>query len=322
MVPTTIHFRGRTYPVLERLHFGRRNYLVVKSLSGGLRERYQTIEPVADDFRAILVLPRSERNTRHLKNLKRLANRKSSSFPQIFEFHPRGDIVFVIQDWAPGLDLARKLEHAERYPDSWPHPAECFQIYRRLAHALTQVHRRTGLIHGDIRPSNFVLDGLRVSLIDFGNAWTLEQTAHRPPGEGLSGPYSSPEQHRGDAFIECSSDYFSASVIGYQLLTRQLPFDGLGGKAGLSSNGTSMLIPASRVTPVRPLMRDEFWHSIDRTLGKALDLTAKNRFPNSSSWLDEIESIDHMLKHQSKISPRNEKLLKAINWFANWFRKT
>ena len=55
MNATTIRFRGQTYPVLDCLHLGRRDYLVLKSLSGGLRERYQAYDPIARDFRAVLV---------------------------------------------------------------------------------------------------------------------------------------------------------------------------------------------------------------------------------------------------------------------------
>ena len=324
MNATTIRFRGRTYPVLDRMHLGRRDYLVLKSLSGGLRERYQAYDPIARDFRAVLVLPRSATSSRHLKNLRRLANRNSANFPMILEFHPRDDHVFVIQAWVWGHDLARKLEHAAKHPASWPHPAECFQIYRRLAHGLTQIHRETGLVHGDIKPSNIVLVGNRVFLIDFGNAWTLEQSAHRPPGEGLSGAYSSPEQHRGDAFIDFSSDYFSASVIAYQLFSQQLPYGGLGGKPGYPDHenaNTAKLIPVSQLCPYRSLMRDEFWQRIDQILAKGLALNAKERFANADAWLSEIESLNALLKLQTKLTPWNEKLLKSMDWFASWFRR-
>lgn len=154
------------------------------------------------------------------------------------------------------------------------------------SYALTQVHKETGLVHGDVKPSNIVMVRNRVFLIDFGNAWTLEQSAHRPSGEGLSGPYSSPEQYRGDGFSGVASDYFSASVIGYQLLTRQLPFNGLGGKSGISQGGnntTVKLVPASELSPYRALMRPEFWQHIDQILSTALDLTATNRFPIASA---------------------------------------
>ncbi len=74
-MPQTIRFRGQTYPVLDCFHLGRRDYLVLKSLSGGLRERYKVYDPVARDLRAVLVLPRSASSSRHLKNLKHLATR-------------------------------------------------------------------------------------------------------------------------------------------------------------------------------------------------------------------------------------------------------
>lgn len=324
MNTTTIRFRGHTYPVLDRIRLGRRDYLVVKSLSGGLRERYQAYDPVAHDLRAVLVLPRSATSSRHLQNLRRLANRNSANFPMILEFHPREDHVFVIQAWVWGHDLVRKLEHAAKHPASWPHPAECFQIYRRLAHGLTQIHRETGLVHGDIKPSNIVLVGNRVFLIDFGNAWTLEQSAHRPPGDGLSGAYSSPEQHRGEAFVDLCSDYFSACAIAYQLFSRQLPYGGLGGKMACLEHANAniaKLIPVSQLCPHRSLMRDEFWQRIDQILAKGLALSAKDRFTKPDQWLSEFESLNALLKLQTKVTPWNEKLLNAMDWFASWFRR-
>jgi serine/threonine-protein kinase len=320
----TIRFRGETYPVIDCFHLGRRDYLVLKSLSGGLRERYKAYDPVARDLRAVLVLPRSASSSRHLKNLKHLANRNSANFPMILEFHPRDDQVFVIQAWVWGHDLARKLEHAARHPDSWPHPAECFQIYRRLAHALTQIHRETGLVHGDVKPSNIVLVRNRVFLVDFGNAWTPEQSAHRPPGDGISGAYASPEQHRAEPFVDQTSDSFSASVIAYQLLTRQLPYDGLGGKVPAAADSSDPEIPlraASQLSPYRFLMRDEFWRRIDQILARGLAFQQKNRFVNGDAWLSEIESLNAMLKLQTKLPPWKESLLNTFDWFAGWFRR-
>ena len=320
----TIRFRGQTYPVLDCLHLGRRDYLVLKSLSGGLRERYKAYDTIARDLRAVLVLPRSSTSSRHLTNLKHLTNRNSASFPLIWEFQPRDDHVFVIQAWVWGHDLARKLDNASRHPHSWPHPAECFQIYRRLAHGLKQIHGEIGLVHGDVKPSNIVLIRNRIFLIDFGNAWTLEQSAHRPPGDGISGVYASPEQHRGDPYVDFASDYFSASVIGYQLLTRQIPFDGLGGKVPAADNGDAaiQLIPPSRLSPYRSLMRNDFWLRIDQILARGLAFQPNNRFANGDAWLSEIESLNAVLKLQTKLSPWKENLLKTLDWFAGWFRRS
>lgn len=321
MVQATIRFRGRSYPVVDCLHLGRRDYLVLKTLSGGLRERYQVYDPVARDLRAVLVLPRATTTSRHLANLKRLANRNGASFPMILEFHPRDDHVFVIQAWLWGHDLGHKLNNAAKHQESWPHPAECFQIFRRLAHAVRQLHRETGLVHGDIKPSNVVLIRNRVFLIDFGNAWALEQSAHRPIGDGLSGPYSSPEHYRGEPYVEFSSDIFSASVIAYQLFARVAPYEGMGGKAGDCEGedaSNARLLPVSQLCPYRSLMRNEFWQRMDEILTKGLALQRSDRFPTHDPWLSEIDSINDLLKLQSTLTPWNERLLALVDWFASW----
>jgi serine/threonine protein kinase len=324
MAPATIRVRGRTYPVLDRLHLGRRDYLVLKNLSGGLRERYQVYDTIARDFRVVLVLEKSRTSGQHLAALRKFTGRNSASFPLIWEFCPKGDHFFVIQVWIWGHDLGRKIRHAEEHPASWPSPLECFQIYRRLAHGIGQIHQETGIVHGDIKPSNVVLVRNRVFIVDFGSAWMLEQSAYRTPGDGRSDAYASPEQHREEPFVDFRSDYFSASVIAYQLLTRQLPYDGMGGKAGRAEYGDAFankFVPPSQLCRLRSTMRGEFWERIDRILATGLALDANQRFAKRDAWLSEIEALNAMLKLQPKISSFNERLLGAFDWLTRWFRK-
>ena len=118
---------------------------------------------------------------------------------------------------------------------------------------------------------------------------------------------------------------FSASVIAYQLLTRQLPYDCLGGKvpAAADSNHPEIpLIAASQRSPYRSLMRDEFWRRIDQILARGLAFQPKNRFVNGDAWLSEIESLNAMLKLQTKLPPWKENLLNTFDWFAGWFRRS
>ena len=50
-------------------------------------------------------------------------------------------------------------------------------------------------------------------------------------------------------------------------------------------------------------------------------MNAKERFANADAWLSEIESLNALLKLQTKLTPWNEKLLKSMDWFASWFRR-
>ena len=95
------------------------------------------------------------------------------------------------------------------------------------------MHHKKNFVHGDIRPENLVLcrEPNRLVLIDFGSAWPVEKTTARSLGDGVSEFYSAPEQLRDNRFADFRSDQFSASVVFYELLTLDLPYEGLGGKA-------------------------------------------------------------------------------------------
>ena len=98
-----------------------------------------------------------------------------------------------------------------------------------LAAALGQVHRR-GLIHKDIKPSNFLVNaGLdHAWLMGFGIASRLprERQGVEPP-ELISGTlaYMAPEQTgRMNRSIDARSDLYAFGVALYELLTGILPF--------------------------------------------------------------------------------------------------
>jgi serine/threonine protein kinase len=318
-----IRFRGRTYRVQKEIHLGGREYCLVKRLSSGPRERYQAIDPVAEEFRAITILPKASTSLQRLRVVQELARRNATNFPKVMEIDWRGGSFKVLQDWVRGHDLASKIRHAEEHPERWPGPLECFQIYRNLAHGLIQLHRETGMIHGDIKPGNLVMDRTRVFIVDFGNAWFFEQAAHRTEGEGISGAYASPEQHRGNSPITFRSDFFSASVIAYQLLTRQLPYDGVGGKAGRPEYGDAFvnkLVPPSQFNSQHELLPGDFWQSIDQIVLKNLSLNPNER-SGRDEWLQTLDAINARLKLQPQLGAVRKGLLGIFDWLSGRFRR-
>lgn len=318
-----IRVRGRRYTVQEQLHLGRRDFLVIKKLSSGLRERYQAYDTVAKDFRCLIVIPNSPRTIGQVHALRRLSQRNAINFPMILDSHPRGDQLFIVQAWISGRDLAAKIRHAEE-KSAWPSPQEAFQIFRRLVHGVSQLHKDTGLIHGDIKPANLVLDRSRVFLVDFGNAWSFEQPALRSPGDGLSGAYTAPEQHRSESFLDPRVDQFSASVIAYQLLTGRLPYDGMGGKAGRAefvAEFADTLIAPSQLSPHVKLLSPRLWSQIDWLVLRGLAISPDERFPTTASWLEQIEAIHLELQNRTRLSTTNLRWLNTLEWVASLFRK-
>jgi serine/threonine protein kinase len=323
MARRTIRFRGRTYRVQKEVHLGGKTYCLVERLSSGSRERYKAIDPVSDKVQAIAILPKASTSLQRLRILEELANRNPRSFPMVMDIDPRGESYKVLQAWVRGHDLSKKIRHAEQHPERWPGPLESFHIFRNLAHGLFQLHRETGLIHGDIKPANLVMDRTRVYIVDFGSAWFFEQAAYRTEGEGISGAYASPEQHRGETAISFRSDYFSAAVIAYQLFTRQLPYDGLGGKAGRSEYGDAFakkLVRPSDFNPQHDLLPGDFWHSIDEIVLKNLALNPAER-SGRDDWLQGVDSLNARLRLGPQLSPISKGLLGIVDWFSGRFRR-
>jgi hypothetical protein len=104
------------------------------------------------------------------------------------------------------LSLAKALSYSE-------------QILAGLAHA--HAHR---ILHGDVKPENFILFGDRLRLTDFGIAKIALRTM-QASGSGTIG-YMSPEQALGRPSLR--SDVFAAGLVLYRLfagIVPEWPFD-------------------------------------------------------------------------------------------------
>jgi serine/threonine protein kinase len=109
-------------------------------------------------------------------------------------------------------------------------PREAARILLELALALDHVHG-ADLLHRDIKPQHVLLEGpaRHVRLIDFSLARVAGPEAGSGVGKGevVGTPaYMSPEQAEGCADLDERSDIYSLGVVGYQLLTGMVPFEG------------------------------------------------------------------------------------------------
>ncbi len=180
---------------------------------------------------AVKVLPpelafREEIRIRFLREAETAAR---LSHPHIVPIHSVGEgpegLVYFVMAYVDGESLGARLKRRGRLP-----PEEARRILMETADALGARHA-LGIIHRDVKPDNILLEGSRgrTVLTDFGIAKAL--TSSTGPGTltatgvAIGTPhYMSPEQAAGDREIDGRSDIYSLGVVGYQMLTGELPF--------------------------------------------------------------------------------------------------
>jgi len=312
----TIRYRGQTYPVIDRVPVGRRTVKVLERLGGAGRERLRVWDPAggATGMRLLVRLPYAGAR-KPAVSMQRLAS-SHPSFPQVLETHRSGDECQVLMAWVEGVTLAERLEKSRVGKLPWPSVPDAWKLFRSLCHAVTALHRATNLVHNDLRPDNLLITRRpeRFVLVDFGSAWGVGRALTTPEGDGVSPPWSAPERLLGTEPIDFRSDYFSAGVIGYQLLTGETPYDKLGGVAGtLAEASRPKLEPPSRACRRGEPLPAGAWKAIDQCLAACLAITPASRPEGPSQLLEMIDRPYRILQEASPIVGWRRRL---IDWLA------
>jgi len=154
-------------------------------------------------------------------------------------------------------------------------PDEAVRLTGQMLEGLAHAHAR-GVIHRDLKPSNLVVgpDGA-VKIVDFGLSTIVGP--RRGPGDadpaGRGGPrgsrrYWSPEQQRDAAQVDSRTDFYSAGVVFYEMLT--------GGKPGADFQS--------------PLRRAAVPEWLDPVLLKALREDPADRFATAEEFLKALHT--------------------------------
>lgn len=142
----------------------------------------------------------------------------------VHTFGEHGDLVYIVMKYVHGESLAERVRREGPLP-----PHEVRAILTELALALDSAHR-AGVVHRDLKPENILLENgsARPMLTDFGVALVRSLDPVRGDAARAFGTphYMSPEQSAGELDIDGRSDIYALGVLGFQMLTGELPFDG------------------------------------------------------------------------------------------------
>lgn len=323
----TIRFRGREENVIEVFRVRGRSYFALENLSR--RGAYRVFDPHAGpggDYRALHKIPASKMTGQKIETLRRLTGASANrNFPHIVDYNRVGDDLFVATSWVWGTNLRDYLRGVREGKIPRPVAPEVIRLFRGLAHGISHYHRRANLIHGDISPANIILTSgtKQLVLVDFGSAWPVEHTAEKDAGDGVTRPYAAPERLAGNAAEDFRSDIFSLSVVAYEFLTLEIPYDGLGGQIGLPESTDRVkksYTPPSQLIDRKRLPR-RVVQLADKYFQTGLSAHPNDRFPTREQWLSAVDELFESTKKQSRLSKLEsaavagiESLIRLASW--------
>lgn len=286
--------RGKAERVIESVRIGGRTYDLLERLSQ--REAYRVFDAQAGphgDYRMLHRLPKGNSIGQRLAVLQRLAGPNSNpNFPTTTQCVREGREWCVVTTWIDGVSLRDFLRSVRGGEIARPSTPEVVRLCRGLAHGLGHYHRRLKLIHGDVTPANLILTKApsRLVLVDFGSAWPVERSASKEPGDGLSKAYAAPERIGHHTVEDFRCDAFSLAVIAYELLTLEIPYDGVGGAAGVPGRARDFadtLVPATdRIATAKRALPRRAIEQLETCLSRGLSLDPDARFVSRKQWLD------------------------------------
>ena len=199
--------------------------------------------------------------------------------PNIVVIHDIGkseELAFIAMEYLEGRELKELIATRELSAD------RALDIAAQVADALAYAHRRD-IVHRDVKPANIMIltDG-RVKITDFGIARMRSSDVRSPAGVVVGSPrYLSPEQVLGKR-SDARADSFALGVILYEMLTGDVPFNGIDVNALMFQIVHFNPPPPSHINPALPAV-------IDLIIAKALAKNPDDRYADIGEFAADMK---------------------------------
>jgi serine/threonine protein kinase len=280
---------------MNNFNIGR--YEVIKELGqGGMAVVYLAFDPYTKRQVAIKVLPRQymadpQFLVRFRREAEAIAALEHPTIVPIYDYGENDEQPFIVMRYMPGGSLASRLANQTLSL------LEIAALINRLAPALEVAHQ-CGMVHRDLKPANILFDQWgEAYLSDFGIVKMTEATAAFTGSHLIGTPaYMSPEQAGGKGEIDGRSDIYSLSVMIFELLTHQLPFEA---DTPVRLAVAHILEPVPDIRKLNPALPP----AVGTILQKGLAKQPEERYQSVIELADNFSSLVNLpVLHQSRPS--------------------
>jgi len=211
----------------------------------------------------------------------------------IYEADEAGGNLYVAMHYVQGGDARSLLNRNGPLPSEW-----AWNVIAQVASALDAAHAR-GLIHGDVRPANILLDASSAAVAgiprradgsEFDHAYLSDFGLSRsgPPGQIITAgqveplDYAAPEQIEKQD-LDGRADLYSLACAGFELLCGTPPF---GQDQGLTLMYAQLYAPPPQATARRP----DLPFAVDSVLAAALAKNPADRYQTCGQFAEALHA--------------------------------
>jgi serine/threonine protein kinase len=279
------------------------DYKIEKELGrGGMAVVYKGVETALERVVAIKVVPPESANAgqaaeRFRREARLAASLDHANIIPVYRVGQAGPLHFMAMKFVEG----RAVDSIIDSQGALPLPV-VIAILRYSAAGLAFAHERK-IVHRDIKGANILVDkDGRVMVSDFGIARALEEVSLTASGMVIGTPYyMSPEQCGGQK-ISPQSDQYSLGIMGFQMLTGEVPFNA---ESMVGVIQHHYMTPVPDITLVRSDAPKELLDIIYCSLNKA----PEDRFTTTREMAQALENIPQSDQDREEA----EKLLKELS---------
>jgi len=213
---------------------------------------------------------------------------------QIYDLGKKDDYYFIAMEYVAGKDLRLILRELMDSKKLLPEELSLYLILEVLK-ALNYAHSAKNssgdsldIVHRDISPPNILVSfSGDVKLTDFGVS-KASIKMHQTIAGALKGKllYMSPEQARGDKYIDYRSDLYSVGIILFELITGQKLFMGTSEMAILKKVQKGEIIKPSQ-------LKKDIYPELETIIIKMLNKDMNKRYQKAADIINDLQSYIH-----------------------------